>query len=165
VRLAGDGTGALINPRPFNVGVPDSTDPSEDMLAPMRRPDGNPAPLLVLQHVMGISRQLCISYGVDPGQLVCNATPAAGPLVVGDLNGSFPGVPPEEVIASRGRGHDGHLRLPLGPAAVAGRDSAHGTRRLRVGRPGRQGEGRPHRHGQALRVREARGAASAPPLT
>ena len=67
----------------------------------MRRPDGNPAPLLVLQHA-AISRQLCISYELDPEQLVCNATPAAGPLVVGDLNGSVAGVPPDEVIASEG---------------------------------------------------------------
>jgi hypothetical protein len=101
VRLRGDGTGALTNPEQFNLGVADYTDQSGDMLALMRRPDGNPAPLLVLQHA-GLSRQLCISYDLDPEQLVCNATPAAGPLVVGDLHGSIAGVPPDEVIASAG---------------------------------------------------------------
>jgi hypothetical protein len=101
VRLRGDGTGALTNPERFNLGVADYTDQSGDMLALMRRPDGNPAPLLVLQHA-GLSRQLCISYDLDPEQLVCNATPAAGPLVVGDLNGSIAGVPPDEVMASEG---------------------------------------------------------------
>ena len=69
----------------------------------MRRPDGNPAPLLVLQHAVGsFGRELCISYELDPGQLVCNTTPVQGPLAVGDLNGTFAGVPPDEIVTSEG---------------------------------------------------------------
>ena len=71
----------------------------------MRRPDGNPAPLLVLQHAVGsFGRELCISYELDPEQLVCrHDTPVQEPLVVGDLNGSVAGVPPDEVITSERR--------------------------------------------------------------
>ena len=50
-----------------------------DMLALMRRPDGNPAPLLVFQHAVGsFGRQLCVSYELDPAQLVCNPHAGAG---------------------------------------------------------------------------------------
>ena len=65
------------------------------MLALVRRPNGNPVPLLVFQHAVGsFGRQLCISYELDPGQLVCNDTPVQGPLAVGDLNGSAPACRP-----------------------------------------------------------------------
>ena len=73
------------------------------MLALMRRPDGNPVPLLVLQHAVGsFGRELCISYELDPGQLVCHTTPVQGPLAVGDLNGTYAGVPPDELVTSAG---------------------------------------------------------------
>ena len=74
-----------------------------DMLALTRRPDGNPVPLLVFQHAVGsFGRQLCMSYELDPAQLVCNPTPVQGPLAVGDLNGAAPGVPPDEIVTSEG---------------------------------------------------------------
>ena len=90
VRLTGDGAGALTNPEPFNLGVRSTSAPQTlDMLTLMRRPDGNPVPLLVFQHAVGsFGRKLCISYELDPAQLVCNATPVQGPLAVGDLNGA-----------------------------------------------------------------------------
>ena len=67
VRLTGDGTGALGNPEPINLGVQQYLGPATlDLLALMRRPDGNPAPLLVLQHGVGsFGRELCISYELD----------------------------------------------------------------------------------------------------
>ena len=106
VRLTGDGTGALNNPEAINLGLQQYLGSATlDMLALMRRPDGNPAPLLVLQHAVGsFGRELCISYELDPGELVCDATPVQGPLAVGDLNGSAPGVPPDEVVTSEGGG-------------------------------------------------------------
>ena len=74
------------------------------MLTLMRRQDGNPVPLLVLQHAVGSSgRELCISYELDPENLVCQPdTPVQEPLVVGDLNGSVAGVPPDEIVTARG---------------------------------------------------------------
>lgn len=104
VRLPGDGAGALTNPVPTNLGVASSLGSgTPDQLALMRRPDGSPAPLLVFVHSTGSGTQLCISYNVDPLEsLVCDATPAAWPLAVGDLNGSVAGVPPDEVVASEG---------------------------------------------------------------
>ena len=49
VRLTGDGTGALSNPEAINLGVAQYLGSGTlDMLALMRRPDGNPVPLLVL---------------------------------------------------------------------------------------------------------------------
>jgi hypothetical protein len=48
VRLTGNGAGALGNPEPFNVGLPAYLGAGTlDMLALVRRPDANPAPLLV----------------------------------------------------------------------------------------------------------------------
>jgi Ca2+-binding RTX toxin-like protein len=55
----------------------------------------------VFQRAVGsFGRELCISYELDPGQLVCdsNHAPVQGPLAVGDLNGSAAGVPPDEVL-------------------------------------------------------------------
>ena len=105
VRLTGNGAGALGSPVPFNLNLPPYLGAaSADMLALMRRPDGNAAPLLVLQHGVGsFGRELCISYELDPEKLVCrHDTPVQEPLVVGDLNGSVAGVPPDEVITSGG---------------------------------------------------------------
>ena len=47
-------------------------------------------------------RQLCISYELDSEALVCSPTPVQGPLAVGDLNGAFPGVPPDEIVTGVG---------------------------------------------------------------
>jgi Ca2+-binding RTX toxin-like protein len=104
VRLTGDGNGTLGNPEAFNLGVQQYLGAGTlDMLALIRRPDGNPAPLLVLQHAVGsFGRQLCISYELDGQQLVCNGTPVMGPLAVGDLNGTEPGVLPDEIVTSEG---------------------------------------------------------------
>jgi hypothetical protein len=77
VRLTGDGTGALTNPEPFNLGVAQYLGSGTlDMLTLMRRPDSTPStpPLLVFQHEANPGRKLCISYELDPGQLVCNET-------------------------------------------------------------------------------------------
>ena len=76
VRLTGNGAGALGSPVPFNLNLPPYLGAATpDMLTLMRRPDGNPAPLLVLQHgVGGFGRELCISYELDPEQLVCHTT-------------------------------------------------------------------------------------------
>ena len=104
VRLTGDGAGALGNPEPINLGVQQYLGAATlDMLTLMRRPDGNPVPLLVFQHAVGsFGRELCISYELEPAQLVCNSTPVQGPLAVGDLNGSAPGVPPDEIVTAVG---------------------------------------------------------------
>jgi hypothetical protein len=102
-RLTGDGTGALANPEPINLGLQQYLGSATiDMLTLMRRPDDNPVPLLVIQHaVSSFGRQLCISYELDPGEdLACSDTPVEGPLVVGDLNGSVAGVPPDEVLTA-----------------------------------------------------------------
>src|SRR4051794_17714083 len=84
------------------------------MLTLMRRPDGNPAPLLVLQHAVGsFGRQLCVSY--DLVNTECSLTPVQGPLAVGDLNGTQAGVPPDEVITSEGSdkmGFFGFVNVP-----------------------------------------------------
>ena len=105
VRLTGNGAGALTNPEPINLGLPQYLGPQTlDLLTLMRRPDGNPVPLLVFQHAVGqFGRQLCISYELDPLEdLVCNETPVQGPLAVGDLNGTSAGVPPDEIVTSEG---------------------------------------------------------------
>jgi hypothetical protein len=104
VRLTGDGTGALGVPEPFNLGVQQYLGAETlDMLALIRRPDGNPAPLLLFQHAVGsFGRQLCVSYELDPGQLSCSLTPVQGPLATGDLNGAEAGVPPDEILTSEG---------------------------------------------------------------
>jgi hypothetical protein len=100
VRLTGDGTGALGNPETFNLGIQQYLGSDTlDVLALMRRPDGNPAPLLVLQRAVGqFGRQLCVSY--DLATTSCSPTPVQGPLAVGDLNGTSPSVPPDEVVTS-----------------------------------------------------------------
>jgi hypothetical protein len=99
VRLAGDGTGALGAPQAFNLGVVPNLGPGTgDVLALMRRPNDNPAPLLIFQHAVPGGRQLCISYELDGEALVCNLTPAAGPMVVADINGSVADVPPDEIL-------------------------------------------------------------------
>jgi RTX calcium-binding nonapeptide repeat (4 copies)/FG-GAP-like repeat len=141
VRLTGDGTGALRNPEAINLGVQQYLGAATlDMLTLMRRPDGNPVPLLVLQHAVGsFGRELCISYELEPGQLVCNSTPVQGPLAVGDLNGSAAGVPPDEIVTSEGAGKmgvfgfgpqfpltwsDGTRDVPGDPAGQPGLESA-----------------------------------------
>ncbi len=99
VRLTGDGAGALASPQAFNLGLPQNLGPTTvDVLALVRRPDGNPVPLLAFQHAVGLSRELCITY--DPAQPgpICNTTSAGGPMAVGNLNGAFPGVPPDEIV-------------------------------------------------------------------
>ncbi len=103
VRLTGDGTGALINPKAFQLYLPAyEGSPTIDFLALVRRPDGNPAPLLALQHAVPNGRRLCLSYELDSEQLLCSPTPVGGPLAVGDLNGAFPGVPPDEILTGVG---------------------------------------------------------------
>jgi hypothetical protein len=101
VRLTGDGTGALGNPQPFMIGVAQYNGTS-DMLALMRRPNGNPIPLLVYQQQTATSSRVCVSY--DPGvtDAICNPTPAGGPLAIGDLNGTGPDVPPDEIVTGLG---------------------------------------------------------------
>jgi Ca2+-binding RTX toxin-like protein len=110
VRLAGNGKGALGSPRAFNLGLPPNLGPATvDLLALVRRQDGNPVPLLALQHAVGsFGRELCISYEpeVDTSDdLVCDHTPEGlsveGPLAVGDLNGSSAGVPPDEIVTAQ----------------------------------------------------------------
>jgi hypothetical protein len=100
VRLTGDGTGVLGSPLAFQLYLPPYLgSPTIDFLALVRRPDGNPAPLLAIQHAVGsFGRQLCLSYELDSEALVCSPTPVQGPLAVGDLNGAFPGVPPDEIV-------------------------------------------------------------------
>ncbi|MDA0170911.1 FG-GAP-like repeat-containing protein [Solirubrobacter taibaiensis] len=102
VRLAGDGTGALGGATAFQLYLPPYLGSATiDFLALMRRPDGNPAPLLALQHSVGsFGRQLCISYELDSEALICSPTSVEGPLVVGDLNGAFGGVPPDELFTA-----------------------------------------------------------------
>ena len=104
VRLTGDGTGALGSPMAFQLYLPPYLGPPTiDFLTLVRRPDGNPAPLLALQHAVGsFGRELCFSYELDSEALVCSPTPVQGPLAVGDLNGAFPGVPPDEIVTSVG---------------------------------------------------------------
>jgi Ca2+-binding RTX toxin-like protein len=141
VRLTGDGDGALGNPEAFNLGVQQYLGAATlDMLALTRRPDGNPVPLLVFQHAVGsFGRQLCTSYELDASQLVCNPTPVQGPLAVGDLNGTAPGVPPDEIVTSEAGDQmgvfgwvnnpplvwsDGTRTVPGDPAGSPGLESA-----------------------------------------
>jgi hypothetical protein len=100
VRLTGDGAGALGPPVEFNLGLQQYLgSDSLDMLALVRRPDGNPVPLLLIQHGVGsFGRELCLSYELVAALLVCDHIPVQGPLVVGDLNGSSAGVPPDEMV-------------------------------------------------------------------
>jgi hypothetical protein len=102
VRLMGDGTGALGSPTPFQLYLPPYLGSATiDFLTLVRRPDGNPVPLLAFQHSVGsFGRQLCISYELDSEALVCSPTPVQGPLAVGDINGAFPGVPPDEIVTA-----------------------------------------------------------------
>ena len=129
VRLTGDGTGALGSPSAFQLYLPPYHGSATiDFLALVRRPDGNPAPLLALQHSVGsFGRQLCISYELDSEALVCSPTPVQGPLAVGDINGAFPGVPPDEIVTGRGRRHGGHLRFRASAADVLLKQRAHGA--------------------------------------
>ena len=130
VRLTGDGAGALGNPEPFNLSLQQYLGAGTlDMLTLMRRPDGNPVPLLVLQHAVGsFGRELCISYELDPEQLVCNRTPVQGPLAVGDINGAWPGVPPDEIVTAEGGDKMGIFGFA--PASrCLDRQPAHGPRR------------------------------------
>lgn len=78
VRLTGDGAGALGNPEAINLGIQQYLGAATlDMLALMHRPDGNPVPLLLFQHAAGsFGRELCISYELDPAEIVCDTTPA-----------------------------------------------------------------------------------------
>lgn len=94
VRLTGNGMGALGNPQAFNVGIQQYLGADTlDLLALVRRPNGNPVPLLAFQHaVLSFGRELCISYDPADDDPVCNHTPVAGPLAVGDLNGVLPDV-------------------------------------------------------------------------
>ncbi len=143
VRLTGNGAGGLGNPEPFNLGVAQYLGSgTQDLLTLMRRPDGNQVPLLVLQHAVGsFGRQLCISYELDPGQLVCNSTSVQGPLAVGDINGAVAGLPPDEVVTAEPGGkmgvfgfgwnpsgpavwNDGTRDVPADPAGQAGLESA-----------------------------------------
>jgi len=104
VRLTGDGAGALGSAMAFQLYLPPYLGSATiDFLALVRRPDGNPAPLLLLQHSVGsFGRELCISYELDSQALVCDPTPVEGPLAVGDLNGAFAGVPPDEIVTALG---------------------------------------------------------------
>src|SRR3954447_2862224 len=104
IRLRGDGAGHLTNPESFNLGVQSYTGPqTADMLALIRRPDGNTTPLLVFQHAQGsFDRRLCASYELDPSLLVCDTNSDQGPLVVAEITGSQPGVPPDEIVTSEG---------------------------------------------------------------
>jgi Ca2+-binding RTX toxin-like protein len=97
VRLTGDGMGGFTNPEPFNLSLAPLTS-NPDLITLIRRPDGNPTPLLALQHWTPTGTQLCVSF--DPSQpgLSCNATPAGGAMAVGDLNGTAAGVPPDEIV-------------------------------------------------------------------
>ena len=109
VRLTGDGTGALGSAKAFQLYLPPYLGSATiDFLALVRRPDGNPAPLLALQRAVGsFGRKLCISYELDPEALICGSAPVQGPLAVGDLNGAFAGVPPDEILTGLGGGELG----------------------------------------------------------
>jgi Ca2+-binding RTX toxin-like protein len=105
LRLTGDGTGALGNPEPINVGVAQYLGSGTlDLLALVHRADGNPVPLLLFQGDAGLGgpRRLCLSFNLVPGGSDCGSTSVQGPLAVADLNGSGPGVPPDEIITSEG---------------------------------------------------------------
>jgi Ca2+-binding RTX toxin-like protein len=104
VRLTGNGTGALGNPQSFNVGIQQYLGAGTlDMLALVRRPNGNPVPLLAFQHaVLSFGRELCISYDPADNDPVCNHIPVQGPLAVGDLNGVAPDVLPDEMVTGEG---------------------------------------------------------------
>jgi Ca2+-binding RTX toxin-like protein len=105
VRLTGDGTGALSTTPDdaINLGVaPYLGLATLDLLALVHRADGNPIPLLLFQGDAGLSgpRRLCLSFNLVAGERECDTTSVQGPLAVGDLNGSAPGVPPDEVVTA-----------------------------------------------------------------
>ena len=70
----------------------------------MRRPDGNPAPLLVLQHAVGsFGRQLCISYELDPATARLHTTRRCrGRSRSATSTAACAGVPPDEIVTSEG---------------------------------------------------------------
>ena len=75
VRLTGDGTGALGNPKAFQLYLPAYLgSPTIDFLALVRRPDGNPAPLLALQHAVASSAVGCAS-ATSSIRSSCSAVP------------------------------------------------------------------------------------------
>ena len=136
VRLTGDGAGALGNPTAFQLYLPPYLGSATiDFLALVRRPDGNPAPLLALQHSVGsFGRQLCFSYELDSEALVCSPTSVQGPLAVGDLNGAFPGVPPDEILTALGADTLGIFGFaPQIPTYFSNSVRTVGTGRRRVG--------------------------------
>ena len=100
VRLTGNGAGALTNPEPYNRNVAQYTGGTPDVLALAHRPDDNPSPLLVFQRAVIVGQQLCVTYDVaDNADPVCKTdVPVGGPMAVADLNGAFPGVPPDETV-------------------------------------------------------------------
>ena len=102
VRLRATGRARWQRRRRSTSGWPRTLVPRRRLLALMRRPVGGPAPLLAFQHAPGNSRQLCISYDLDGEALVCNVTPAGGPMVVADINGSLADVPPDEIVTGVG---------------------------------------------------------------
>ena len=163
VRLTGNGTGALGNPEAFNVNLPPYLGSATiDFLALVRRPNGNPAPLLAFQHGVGsFGRELCISYDPSDNDPHCNHTAIQGPLAVGDLNGPIPGRAARRDRDRSGRRRakqpDGRFRL-LAPAAVGpvGQRSACRGRWRRVGRDRRPRRERPPRRARGP-VREQRG--------
>ena len=104
VRLTGDGTGGFTNPEAFNLGVAPLQRLDDGHARAGAAPGRQPAPLLAFQHRTGDSaRQLCISYDLDQRR-PARATPRrrAGPLAVGDLNGTVAGVPPDEIVTGEG---------------------------------------------------------------
>ena len=125
------------------------------MLALMRRPDGNPAPLLVLQHAVGsFGRELCISYELDPGRgLVCDDTPGAGTARRRRPQRDLRGRAARRGRDLRGRGIDGGLRIrATGPGTPdLGRQHAQ-----RPGDPTGPGECRVGRDGGPRRRRRPR---------
>ena len=143
VRLTGDGAGALGSPVAFNLNLPPYLGAGDAGHAHAdAAPGRQSAPLLVLQHAVGsFGRELCISYDLDPEQLVCrHDTPVQEPLVTGDLNGSVAGVPPDEIVTVGGNTamNDLRLRARVPPGLVrehAPRAGRHGVGRARRPRP------------------------------
>ena len=134
VRLTGDGTGALGNPEAINLGLPQYLGSGTlDLLALMRRPDGNPVPLLVFQHAVGsFGRQLCLSYELDPSEPRLQPHAGAGAARRRRPQREQPRGASRRGSHLRGRGVNGDLRVrasgPPNHADHLGRQPAQGAR-------------------------------------
>ena len=87
-------------------------------------------------------------------------TPVQGPLAVGDINGAFPGVPPDEIVTGVGAADTLGLRFRTSAADVLLKQCAHGAGRRVGGRRRPQPRRSPGRARRPVREQRERRADS-----